>query len=159
MGGCRRDRSQNRLKNLARSESRRSSQTGYGGRGRQGVRLPCEGSLVLQVRPQEIKKRVCRLGAAAHGRQISGICAAQQGVDEQVALQKGMEQKAVEFVKQGSQLYQKACTVLPSKAVRCAELLTLSEFYPQREQLTQNIFARQAPWVAVIANLSFFFRH
>ncbi|MHB0926895.1 MAG: phosphomethylpyrimidine synthase ThiC [Gallionellaceae bacterium] len=34
--------------------------------------------------------------------------AAQEGVDEQAALQKGMEQKAVEFVKQGSQLYRKA---------------------------------------------------
>ena len=34
--------------------------------------------------------------------------AAQQGVDEATALQKGMEQKAVEFVKQGSQLYSKA---------------------------------------------------
>ncbi len=33
--------------------------------------------------------------------------AAQQGVDEQTALSKGMEQKAVEFVKQGSQLYRK----------------------------------------------------
>jgi hypothetical protein len=29
-------------------------------------------------------------------------------VDEQEALTKGMEQKAVEFVKQGSQLYSKA---------------------------------------------------
>jgi len=36
-----------------------------------------------------------------HGRQILGICAAQQGADEQAALQKGLEQKAVEFVKQG----------------------------------------------------------
>ena len=34
--------------------------------------------------------------------------AAQQGVDEQTALSKGMEQKAVEFVKRGSQLYSKA---------------------------------------------------
>ncbi len=34
--------------------------------------------------------------------------AAQEGMDEQAALQKGMEQKAVEFVKQGSQLYSKA---------------------------------------------------
>ena len=34
--------------------------------------------------------------------------AAQEGVDEQVALSKGMEQKAVEFVKRGSQLYSKA---------------------------------------------------
>ncbi|MDP2852463.1 MAG: phosphomethylpyrimidine synthase ThiC, partial [Gallionella sp.] len=33
--------------------------------------------------------------------------AAAQGVDEQTALSKGMEQKAVEFVKQGSQLYRK----------------------------------------------------
>ena len=33
--------------------------------------------------------------------------AAQQGVDEQAALQKGMEQKAVEFVQKGSQLYSK----------------------------------------------------
>lgn len=32
----------------------------------------------------------------------------QQGVDEQTALSKGMEQKTVEFVKQGSQLYSKA---------------------------------------------------
>ncbi len=34
--------------------------------------------------------------------------AAAQGVDEQTALSKGMEQKAVEFVKQGGQLYSKA---------------------------------------------------
>ncbi len=34
--------------------------------------------------------------------------AAAQGVDEQAALQKGMEQKAVEFVKQGSSIYRKA---------------------------------------------------
>jgi len=34
--------------------------------------------------------------------------AAQQGVDEQTAFSKGMEQKAVEFVKRGSQLYSKA---------------------------------------------------
>jgi phosphomethylpyrimidine synthase len=34
--------------------------------------------------------------------------AAAQGVDEQAALQKGMEQKAVEFVEKGSQLYSKA---------------------------------------------------
>ncbi len=34
--------------------------------------------------------------------------AAAQGVDEQAALQKGMEQKAVEFVKQGGKLYSKA---------------------------------------------------
>ena len=34
--------------------------------------------------------------------------AAQEGVDEATALQKGMEQKAVEFVKRGSQLYSKA---------------------------------------------------
>ncbi len=34
--------------------------------------------------------------------------AAAQGVDEQTALSKGMEQKAVEFVQQGSQLYSKA---------------------------------------------------
>ena len=34
--------------------------------------------------------------------------AAQQGVDEQAALAKGMEQKAEEFVKRGSQLYSKA---------------------------------------------------
>jgi phosphomethylpyrimidine synthase len=33
--------------------------------------------------------------------------AAAQGVDEQAALQKGMEVKAVEFLKQGGQLYQK----------------------------------------------------
>lgn len=34
--------------------------------------------------------------------------AAQQGVDEQTALQKGMEQKAAEFVKQGASIYRKA---------------------------------------------------
>jgi phosphomethylpyrimidine synthase len=34
--------------------------------------------------------------------------AAKEGVDEATALQKGMEQKAVEFVKRGSQLYSKA---------------------------------------------------
>ncbi len=34
--------------------------------------------------------------------------AAAQGVDEQAALQKGMEQKAVEFVKQGASIYRKA---------------------------------------------------
>ena len=34
--------------------------------------------------------------------------AAAQGVDEQAALEKGMEQKAVEFVKQGAQIYSKA---------------------------------------------------
>ena len=34
--------------------------------------------------------------------------AAKQGVDEQQALQKGMEEKAVEFVKQGSEIYRKA---------------------------------------------------
>ena len=34
--------------------------------------------------------------------------AAQQGVDEQTALSKGMEQKVEEFVKRGSQLYSKA---------------------------------------------------
>lgn len=34
--------------------------------------------------------------------------AAQQGVDEQTALQKGMGQKAVEFVKQGASIYRKA---------------------------------------------------
>jgi len=34
--------------------------------------------------------------------------AAKEGVDEAAALQKGMEQKAVEFVKRGSQLYSKA---------------------------------------------------
>ncbi len=34
--------------------------------------------------------------------------AAQEGVDVQAALQKGMEQKAVEFVKRGSQLYSKS---------------------------------------------------
>ena len=34
--------------------------------------------------------------------------AAAQGVNEQEALSKGMEQKAVEFVKRGSQLYSKA---------------------------------------------------
>ena len=33
--------------------------------------------------------------------------AAAQGVDEQAALQKGMEQKAVEFVERGSHLYRK----------------------------------------------------
>lgn len=34
--------------------------------------------------------------------------AAVQGVDKAAALQKDMEQKAVEFVKRGSQLYSKA---------------------------------------------------
>ncbi|MDH4235445.1 MAG: hypothetical protein OEV15_09980, partial [Gallionella sp.] len=34
--------------------------------------------------------------------------AAAQGVDEATALQKGMEQKAEEFVKRGGQLYSKA---------------------------------------------------
>jgi phosphomethylpyrimidine synthase len=34
--------------------------------------------------------------------------AAAQGVDEQAALAKGMEQKAVEFVKKGAQIYSKA---------------------------------------------------
>jgi phosphomethylpyrimidine synthase len=34
--------------------------------------------------------------------------AATQGVDEQAALQKGMEQKSVEFVKQGASIYRKA---------------------------------------------------
>jgi len=34
--------------------------------------------------------------------------AAAQGVDEATALQKGMEQKAVEFVERGSRLYSKA---------------------------------------------------
>ena len=34
--------------------------------------------------------------------------AATQGVDEQAAISKGMEQKAIEFVKQGSQLYSRA---------------------------------------------------
>ena len=34
--------------------------------------------------------------------------AARQWVDEQTALSKGMEQKAVEFVKQGAQIYRKA---------------------------------------------------
>jgi phosphomethylpyrimidine synthase len=34
--------------------------------------------------------------------------AAAQGVDEQTALEKGMEQKAVEFVKKGAQIYSKA---------------------------------------------------
>ena len=33
--------------------------------------------------------------------------AAQQGVNEQTALSKGMEQKAVEFVKQGGNIYRK----------------------------------------------------
>ena len=33
--------------------------------------------------------------------------AAREGVDEQTALSKGMEQKAEEFVKQGGQLYSK----------------------------------------------------
>ncbi len=32
---------------------------------------------------------------------------AQQGVDEQTALRKGMKKKAVEFVKRGGQLYRK----------------------------------------------------
>ncbi|HZW25605.1 MAG TPA: phosphomethylpyrimidine synthase ThiC, partial [Gallionella sp.] len=34
--------------------------------------------------------------------------AAAQGVDEQAALEKGMEVKSVEFVKQGAQVYHKA---------------------------------------------------
>jgi phosphomethylpyrimidine synthase len=34
--------------------------------------------------------------------------AAAQGLDEQAALEKGMEQKAVEFVKKGAQIYSKA---------------------------------------------------
>lgn len=34
--------------------------------------------------------------------------AAQEGVDEQAALQKGMEQKVVGFVKQGAEAYHKA---------------------------------------------------
>ncbi|MDD2702148.1 MAG: phosphomethylpyrimidine synthase ThiC, partial [Sideroxydans sp.] len=34
--------------------------------------------------------------------------AAAQGVDEQTALQKGMEVKSVEFVKQGAEVYHKA---------------------------------------------------
>ncbi len=34
--------------------------------------------------------------------------AAAQGVSEQEALAKGMEQKAVEFVKKGAEIYQKA---------------------------------------------------
>ena len=34
--------------------------------------------------------------------------AAQQGVDEAAALQKGMETKAVEFVKTGAEIYHKA---------------------------------------------------
>ena len=34
--------------------------------------------------------------------------AASQGLDEQAALKKGMEAKAVEFVKKGSQIYSKA---------------------------------------------------
>lgn len=33
---------------------------------------------------------------------------AAQGVDEQAALEKGMEVKSVEFVKQGAQVYHKA---------------------------------------------------
>src|SRR3970282_283363 len=37
--------------------------------------------------------------------------AAAQGVSEQEALKKGMEQKAVEFVKKGAELYSKAETV------------------------------------------------
>ena len=34
--------------------------------------------------------------------------AAKQGLDEQTALKQGMEEKAVEFVKKGAQLYSKA---------------------------------------------------
>ena len=34
--------------------------------------------------------------------------AAAQGVDEQTALQKGMETKSAEFVKQGAEVYHKA---------------------------------------------------
>ena len=34
--------------------------------------------------------------------------AATQGVDEQTALQRGMEQKAVEFVQRGTEIYSKA---------------------------------------------------
>jgi phosphomethylpyrimidine synthase len=34
--------------------------------------------------------------------------AATQGVDEQAALHKGMEQKAAEFVEQGAEVYHKA---------------------------------------------------
>ena len=34
--------------------------------------------------------------------------AAKLGVDESVALRKGMEEKAVEFVKKGSEIYTKA---------------------------------------------------
>ena len=34
--------------------------------------------------------------------------AASQGLDEQAALKKGMESKAVEFVKKGAQIYSKA---------------------------------------------------
>ena len=34
--------------------------------------------------------------------------AAQQGIDEKAALEKGMEQKAIEFVKKGAEIYQKA---------------------------------------------------
>jgi phosphomethylpyrimidine synthase len=34
--------------------------------------------------------------------------AATQGVDEQTALQKGMEQRAAEFVEQGTEIYSKA---------------------------------------------------
>jgi phosphomethylpyrimidine synthase len=34
--------------------------------------------------------------------------AAAQGMDEQAALAKGMEQKAVEFVQKGAQIYSKA---------------------------------------------------
>jgi phosphomethylpyrimidine synthase len=34
--------------------------------------------------------------------------AATQGVDEQTALQKGMEQKSEEFVKKGAEIYSKA---------------------------------------------------
>ena len=43
--------------------------------------------------------------------------AAAQGVDEQTALQKGMEQKTVWFVKRGSQLYGKALVGFTSFAL------------------------------------------
>ena len=34
--------------------------------------------------------------------------AAKQGVDEKAALEKGMEEKSVEFVEQGSEIYRRA---------------------------------------------------
>ena len=34
--------------------------------------------------------------------------AAKQGVDEEAALQKGMDEKSIEFVKKGAEIYSKA---------------------------------------------------